>query len=188
MWHVPPQRGGPLGRPAGTTLVVGSSGFGRPAREPRPGAKLIWKELIDNMHPNLSIYVNIKPDGLDVGVLFSDVDLTDRAEVTLALSVRRDLPNSPKVGVLLLHPAPLLPSLRAAVLVLKGSADGSCVRVLLPDFENPLRPSHLNCLVSSTFHGSLVRPWVTLLTKALEDVMSGLVASCFAFYHSTAVN
>ena len=185
MWHAPPQRGGLLGRPAGTTLVVGSSGFGRPAREPRPGAKLIWK---DNMHPNLSIYVNIKPDGLDVGVLFSDVDLTDRAEVTLALSVRRDLTNSPKVGVLLLHPAPLLPSLRAAVLVLKGTADGSCVRVLLPDFENPLRPPHLDCLVGSTFHGSLVRPWVTLLRKALEDVMSGLVPSCFAFYHSSAVN
>ena len=185
MWHALLRRGGPLGLPAGTTLVVGSSGFGRPAREPRPGAKLTWK---DNMHLNLSIYVNIKPDGLDVGVLFSDVDLTDRAEVTLALSVRRDLTNSPKVGVLLLHPAPLLPSLRAAVLVLKGSADGSCVRVLLPDFENPLRPPHLDCLVGSTFHGSLVRPWMTWLTKGLEDVMSGLGASCFAFYHSSAVN
>ena len=184
MWHAPQQRGGPLGRPAGTMLVVGWFGFGRPAREPRPGVKLTWKELVGNMHLNLSNYVNIKPNGLDVRVLFSDVDLTDRAEVTLALSVRRDLTNGAKVGVLLLHPGPLLPRLRATVLVLEGSADGSRVRVLLPDFENPLRPSHLDRLVCSTFHGSLVRPWVTLLTKGLEDVMSGFVASCFTFYHS----
>ena len=97
-----------------------------------------------------------QPDGLDVRVLLPDVDLAYRAEITLAFSVRRDFPDSAEVGILLLHPTPLLSSLRPAVFVLKGAPDGASIRVLLANLQNSLRASHLNRFVRSTLNSSLV--------------------------------
>ena len=68
-----------------------------------------------------------QPDGLDVRVLLSDVDLADGAEISLALRVRRDFPDSSEVGILLLHSASLFSSLRPTVFVLKGTPDGASV-------------------------------------------------------------
>ena len=68
-----------------------------------------------------------QPYSLDVRVLLPDVDLAYRAEVTLALRVRRDFPDSSKIGILLFHSSPLLSSLRSAVFILKGASNGSGV-------------------------------------------------------------
>ena len=68
-----------------------------------------------------------QPYSLDVRVLLPDVDLVYRAEVTLALRVRRDFPDSAKVGILLLHSGSLLSSLGSAVLILKGAPNGTGV-------------------------------------------------------------
>ena len=104
-----------------------------------------------------------QPDCLDVRVLLSDVDLAYGAEISLALRVRRDFPDGSEVGILLLHPAPLLSSFRTTVFVLEGAPDGAGVRVLLTDLEDSLRAPHLDRFVRSTLNSSLVRPWAALI-------------------------
>ena len=65
--------------------------------------------------------------------------------------------------ILLLHPTPLLSSLRPAVFVLKGAPDGASIWVLLANLQNSLRASHLNRFVRSTLNSSLIWPLTVLI-------------------------
>ena len=104
-----------------------------------------------------------QPDGLNVGVLLPDVDLTYGAEVTLALRVGRDFSNGAKVRILLFHPSSLLSSLRSTVFIFEGSSDGASVGVLLSDLENPLGAAHLNGFVGTTLNSCFVGPWAAVI-------------------------
>ena len=67
---------------------------------------------------------------------------------------------------------PLLPPLLPlAVLVLEGASDGPSVGVLLPDLQDPLGPPHLDLLVDSALHRSLVRAWRIAVRAELHTAL-----------------